>query len=508
MVTMVNLKLKLNLHIKYKNAFDFFLGKMPNQVLVSYPSPVYKNLQYFYLVPLSTRLKNTHVDTIVDTLQETTGKGSSMQGAENEKRGATRLTKLTDCIMYFLSSISSALLYFGVIIIKSAEQQLKNKKIKVHNINIDGLRVTRTDLVQPKIHNVFEAATFEELVKEMYLSKNYLEDLDIFHPVNVFIDAASDKKADPIELDVTFRVRELSRFSAQFKTEVGNQDSRLVIGGKLRNLFGRAEELMGSIAYGAKKSTTLQIITEFGAHSLHFDSVWREIQCLSDRSSWAVREESGHSLKCSIKHAFMRDTRDHSVSPTTGHFIRFEQEHAGLGSLGDTKFHRFFLECQYNKTLPYNIVFSSSLNLGLLASDGQSKISDRFFLGGPLSIRGFQMRGIGPHSEGDSIGGNALWASGLHLISPLPFKPLQGGFGERLRTHLFVNAGNLGHIRSSAIRDSTEELIRGYRWSYGIGLLVKLGVAQLELNYCVPCRAHATDRISPGFQFGVGLSFL
>ncbi|RDD43359.1 Sorting and assembly machinery component 50-like protein [Trichoplax sp. H2] len=483
--------------------------------------------------------------------EETTGKGSSMQGAENEKRGATRLTKLTDCIMYFLSSISSALHYFGVIIIKSAEQQLKNKKIKVHNINIDGLRVTRTDLVQPKIHNVFEAATFEELVKEMYLSKNYLEDLDIFHPVNVFIDAASDKKADPIELDVTFRVRELSRFSAQFKTEVGNQDSRLVIGGKLRNLFGRAEELMGSIAYGAKKSTTLQlsfikplfgdkeksltstlyqgtidfvqssfkeisrgigfqypIITEFGAHSLHFDSVWREIQCLSDRSSWAVREESGHSLKCSIKHAFMRDTRDHSVSPTTGHFIRFEQEHAGLGSLGDTKFHRFFLECQYNKTLPYNIVFSSSLNLGLLASDGQSKISDRFFLGGPLSIRGFQMRGIGPHSEGDSIGGNALWASGLHLISPLPFKPLQGGFGERLRTHLFVNAGNLGHIRSSAIRDSTEELIRGYRWSYGIGLLVKLGVAQLELNYCVPCRAHATDRISPGFQFGVGLSFL
>ena len=105
-------------------------------------------------------------------------------------------------------------------------------------------------------------------------------------------------------------------------------------------------------------------------------------------------------------------------------------------------------------------------------------------------------------------------------MTPLPFKPLQGGFGERLRTHLFVNAGNLGYINScrsnmhtflarkcwnfqsnftlpfilANFRESAQELFQGYRWSYGIGLLVKLGVAQLELNYCVPCRAHASDR--------------
>lgn len=31
-------------------------------------------------------------------------------------------------------------------------------------------------------------------------------------------------------------------------------------------------------------------------------------------------------------------------------------------------------------------------------------ICDRFFLGGPHTIRGFEQRGIGPHSDGQSLG--------------------------------------------------------------------------------------------------------
>lgn len=28
------------------------------------------------------------------------------------------------------------------------------------------------------------------------------------------------------------------------------------------------------------------------------------------------------------------------------------------------------------------------------------RINDRFFLGGPLTLRGFNARGVGPHSDG------------------------------------------------------------------------------------------------------------
>ena len=76
-------------------------------------------------------------------------------------------------------------------------------------------------------------------------------------------------------------------------------------------------------------------------------------------------------------------------------------------------------------------------------------ICDRFFLGGPHTIRGFENRGIGPHSDGQALGAQAYWAGGLHLFTPLPFRPGRGGIGDILRTHLFVNAGNIDNFQFS-----------------------------------------------------------
>lgn len=51
-----------------------------------------------------------------------------------------------------------------------------------------------------------------------------------------------------------------------------------------------------------------------------------------------------------------------------------------------------------------------------------------------------------PRLAGDYLGGEAYWAGGLHLYTPLPFRPGQGGFGELFRTHFFLNAGNLCNL--------------------------------------------------------------
>jgi hypothetical protein len=40
----------------------------------------------------------------------------------------------------------------------------------------------------------------------------------------------------------------------------------------------------------------------------------------------------------------------------------------------------------------------------------------------------------------------AYWAGGLHLFTPLPFSPGKGGFGDLFKTHIFINAGNLGNV--------------------------------------------------------------
>ena len=38
------------------------------------------------------------------------------------------------------------------------------------------------------------------------------------------------------------------------------------------------------------------------------------------------------------------------------------------------------------------------------------------------------------------------WASGLHLYTPLPFRPGRDGYGDLFKTHVFVTAGNVGNF--------------------------------------------------------------
>ena len=53
--------------------------------------------------------------------------------------------------------------------------------------------------------------------------------------------------------------------------------------------------------------------------------------------------------------------------------------------------------------------------------------------------------------SGSALGADAYWISGLHLYTPLPFRPGKGGFGELFRTHFFINAGNLANIDISTL---------------------------------------------------------
>lgn len=110
------------------------------------------------------------------------------------------------------------------------------------------------------------------------------------------------------------------------------------------------------------------------------------------------------------------------------------------------------------------------------------RLLSRFYLGGPTSVRGFGMYSIGPQSEGktngawydwwslgvsrmlmccicalwvsgDYLGGEAYWAGGVHLYTPLPFRPGKGGFGDLFRMHFFLNAGNLCNLNYGGWKD-------------------------------------------------------
>ncbi|OXB61760.1 hypothetical protein ASZ78_002325 [Callipepla squamata] len=150
------------------------------------------------------------------------------------------------------------------------------------------------------------------------------------------------------------------------------------------------------------------------------------------------------------KHAMVIDSRNSSILPKRGALLKINQ------------------------------VFSASLWGGMLVpiGDKPSSIADRFYLGGPTSVRGFS----------DYLGGEAYWAGGLHLYTPLPFRPGRGGFGDLFRTHFFLNAGNLCNLNyGDGPKAHLQKLAEYIRWSYGAGIVLRLGnIARLELNYCFP----------------------
>ncbi|XP_026058298.1 sorting and assembly machinery component 50 homolog A [Carassius auratus] len=433
------------------------------------------------------------------------------------------------------------------------QEVLENKDVVVQHVHIDGLGRTKEDILTYEIADVFRAKNLIDVMKKSHEARQRLLRLGIFRHVEVVIDTAEGADALPNGLDVKFEVKELRRMTGSYNTMVGNNEGSMVLGLKLPNVFGRAEKLTFQFSYGTKETsyglsffkpqpghfernfsinlykvtgqfpwsslreTDRGVSTEFSFpiwrtnHTLKWEGVWRELGCLARTASIAVREESGHSLKSSLSHTMVIDTRNSTILPRKGALLKINQELAGYTG-GDVSFLKEDFEIQLNKTLFWDSVLSTSLWGGMLLPLGHkpSCIADRFYLGGPTSVRGFSMYSIGPQSEGDYLGGEAYWAGGLHLYTPLPFRPGRGGFGDLFRTHFFLNAGNLCNLNyGEGPRAHLSKLAECIRWSYGAGIVLRLGnIARLELNYCIPMGVQSGDRICDGVQFGAGIRFL
>lgn len=169
---------------------------------------------------------------------------------------------------------------------------------------------------------------------------------------------------------------------------------------------------------------------------------------------------------------------------------------------------------------------SSSLSPVALSSPCPlSYLSDRYFLGGPLSLRGFSVAGVGPRalsvSSDDSLGGDTKRQLLLSLSYPLLslIKPLSPSLSPRAvsllndsesRVFGFADLGSLG---SSSFWESARQREAGkhpffghWRVSVGGGFsFVLQRLLRLELTYAVPIvYAPGIDKVKP-LQLGVGL---
>ncbi|CAL1547038.1 unnamed protein product [Lymnaea stagnalis] len=423
--------------------------------------------------------------------------------------------------------------------------------VRVQRVVVDGLTRTKDDIIIKEIKPLLSAKTFDELVQLSYGAKVKMERLGLFKNVVIAIDVSKDKRENGYE--VLFEVQEFRRVDGGIYTSISNNDGSLDFQVKMPNMVGRGEQFRLDYTVGTKKthgysayfkkplnnnpdmfigSTAYQFHGEypwsgykqtdrgiafdltfptlFGSHNLQWEGVWRDLKPLSRETSFSVREQAGHSLKSSLKHTFSIDKRDDPILPTTGFLWQTSQEYAGLG--GNVEYAKQDGTFQWNTSLPLDTIFQLSLAGGIMRTldpRASISISDKFFLGGPLTLRGFSMRGCGPHSHDNALGAESYWLAAAHIYSPLPFRPGKGRFGDLFKTHFFINAGNLGNMDFSNLSKSFQYLATTLRWSYGAGIVLCMGRnARLELNYVVPMRIQKGDKANSGLQFGIGIQFL
>ncbi len=117
-------------------------------------------------------------------------------------------------------------------------------------------------------------------------------------------------------------------------------------------------------------------------------------------------------------------------------------------------------------------------------------IDERFFNGGSNSVRSFGERDLGPHVNGDPIGGEFFSVYNVEYTFPI--------FGE-LQGAVFVDAGNL-------LPNAEDAGFDDLRYAVGVGLRYKLPIGPLRIDYGVN-PSPRDDEDFGAFHFSFGFAF-
>jgi outer membrane protein insertion porin family len=144
--------------------------------------------------------------------------------------------------------------------------------------------------------------------------------------------------------------------------------------------------------------------------------------------------------------------------------------------------------------------FKTSLGFGIADPMGDSELvpyTERFFLGGLNTLRGFKNRGVGPNTNGEPDGGESMLSGSLEYRIPLSTQTEPGTYRERevFRFLLFADAGVLNNDPYTLDFDELRTSV-----GFGIGMAYPLPI---NLYFGFPIREGDGDQ---GQTFGFNIS--
>jgi len=430
-----------------------------------------------------------------------------------------------------------------------------------------------------------EARTLSELGKAAIVTQSLLQDLGLFKQCHVTLGLAAPGVPDaggrfPVQAEL--RVQERGALMYGVRTEVNSSTREMSLKGHLGvfNALGRAEAFRVSYEHGNRMSHELlaqyrdprflggyqaltlsgfRARTDHGATSsfvekrlgasaevdlgaagrLGAEAVLTELSDPTMKASRAVVAQLGDRVKLALSYA-----RQGAAAGALGAATwRSVTEVAGPYGSGVMQFARQTAEGAVEVPLGGGVALALGAKAGLLLPFGESAarptpITERLFLGGTSTLRGFHTRGAGPSDarrvppaddgpEGvlgwggggnrkeDALGADLAYCARAAVRAPLPATVEGQRVPVFLHAFADVGAGALWRTRVAAAEGApprsvldaeatVQDLAQGWRASAGVGVLAQTPVGQVEFNVTKVLRSRPGDAFKGlGFQFGV-----
>ncbi|MBI4237934.1 MAG: outer membrane protein assembly factor BamA [Deltaproteobacteria bacterium] len=393
----------------------------------------------------------------------------------------------------------------------------KGRRVWIDRININGNSSTRDKVIRREVlvkeGDLFNRQLIEDSRAQL-MQLGYFENVDIATP--------RGRRPDSVDLNFTVKERPTGTFNvgAGFSTA---ESFFLTASVSKENFFGRG--LSGQLAVELSKIRQQYIINMTDPHFL--DSDW----ILSAQSSRTVYRYPEYDRRAfgggfSLGHRFMKnftaslgyhaedvkalnfqftvpevfrqnasgltssitgslsyDTRDNRIYPRKGLFVNVFNEVSGTKLGGDNDFYRINGAARFYQPIWKGVGGRLFGKVGYIKSLGDRSVPlyERYLLGGPNSMRGFNFWTVGPSlriptgpTSGDArfvYGGNKMVQMNAEIEVPL-YEP------AGLKAVAFVDVGN-------AFAEDEPFSARNLRSNYGMGLrwLSPLGPLRFEWGF-------------------------
>jgi len=385
---------------------------------------------------------------------------------------------------------------FDMVRMKASKMRLENTSLfedvnlTPESTNIPGRRNLKITFKEARTGNVSFGAGYSSLERATFFAELSQSNFDLFNRHSVFQGAGQK-----------FRLR----------FQIGSLSNEVILSFDEPWLFQR-ELGLGFSIYRSSSSYTSSYYEEVrigaevhlrkhlfeyveGRVSLTDEQI--QITNVTPTASSIIQSLAGKSRTKKIGLQMLREARDKIVNTTRGSRLQLNTEIAG-GPLGGTN-NYFRVEARGSEFIP---VFRAQTQvLGLIARTGVVEefgkstdvaYYDRWFLGGPDDLRGFEYRDVGPRDVNNEPIGGKTYGMFTAEYSLDGVKPIR-----------FAIFYDVGFVNAKAY-DFNPAL---YNDDFGVGLRLFVAGAPLSLDLGIPLTTDKINKKGNQFNFSFGTRF-